>query len=587
VSGAVGLVVAAALLQSLAEPTAPFTIEREPLHHDGPLTPVRVTLAGEFLEARVLEVLHLVAGRRDPSRWHLFARRTARRGDAIDLAGPPGTFSLLVFRDPSAPGYGLHGPFAWPAGAAALALAPSRARTVRARAPTAARLTSARWIPADGTLSTGVECRLLSETVLECLGLAVEEAGVVLAEDSADQHWSAPALRPTPLTTLHDLMLVQAPWGAMFQISPRPDSLERGPLEATLWRFRRSHTGRSRRLMLTPAPGYQAVWVTSGTLWIAGTRPEDDVLLQIAGAGVVTVRVALGPLRLNPSGNPIPVALDVATEVAGRVVAGDGRAVAGAVVTVSELVDEAGRLASSPAPGLFRLRLDEVATDDEGLFVVNGLGQREYEWLAMHPLLGRTMIVGFPDSPMTLRLESERSVMGRVTSGGEPLAGVPILILPLLEGLTASGDPLEHIGQEIRSDSAGRFRVPVPSRAAGDVRIGSNATGIVRRRVESGAGPSLIDLGDIELRRPSTVVVRLDGHDGCDMGAVGPLGRVGMQIIAANRHGPGTWRLHPPERGRWSLVATCAGKALTLEPATFEVTPDDDELAVHVVSMER
>jgi hypothetical protein len=286
---------------------------------------------------------------------------------------------------------------------------------------------------------------------------------------------------------------------------------------------------------------------------------------------------------------PVSLTLNRSSEIAGRVVTGDGRAIPRVTVTVSEFVNDDGGVAQSADGSRFRRRVDEVVTDDEGLFVVDGLEQRDYEWLAVHPVLGRARIVGRPVSPMHLTLSAERTVVGRVTSRGVPVAGVPVMILPVLEGLAASADPLERIGQESRSDATGRFVLAVPSRAGGDVRIGSNATGIVRLRFGAAGGRATIDLGDVELPDRALVRVELDRHDDCDISAVGPLGHVGMQIVGAIREDAGIWRIEPPDHGRWSLVVTCSGNVVAVEPATFELKPDADpgDLTVRVISIER
>jgi hypothetical protein len=110
-----------------------------------------------------------------------------------------------------------------------------------------AGLTLAKWTSADGGASISVECRLISGSVLECPGVSALEAGVVMAEDSAGGQWSAAASRPSSPTTIHDLVLVQAPWGTLFQANLPPGGQTFGPLEATLWRSRRSTSGRSMR----------------------------------------------------------------------------------------------------------------------------------------------------------------------------------------------------------------------------------------------------------------------------------------------------------------------------------------------------
>jgi hypothetical protein len=283
----------------------------------------------------------------------------------------------------------------------------------------------------------------------------------------------------------------------------------------------------------------------------------------------------------------VSISLTSSLEVTGRVVDDDGRAVARASVTVSEFVDDSGHVAQSAAPGWFRRRVEEVLTDDDGMFVVNALDHREYEWLAAHPQLGRALVITQPLVSMTIKVSAERRITGRVVKQGLPLAGVPVLILPLLDGLAESRDLLERIGQESQSDATGQFLVAVPSRFGGEVRIGSNSTGIVRRRFAAGTGRSVIDLGDIELGVRPTVEVHFDGRQNCDVAAVGPLGRVGMQVIAGIRNGGGSWRLQPPERGRWSIVVTCGNNVIAVEPSEFELRSEDIVLTVRIVSIER
>jgi hypothetical protein len=256
-------------------------------------------------------------------------------------------------------------------------------------------------------------------------------------------------------------------------------------------------------------------------------------------------------------------------------------------VTISEFTDEEGRTVHTAASARFQRRVHEVATDDEGLFVVNGLEQREYEWLAVHPRLGRALVVAPPIAPMTLEVSAERTIVGRVTTRGVPLAAVPVLILPLLDGLAQSTDLLEKIGQESRSDASGRFALAVPSRAGGDVRIGSNITGIVRRSFGPGSARAIIDLGDIDLGAPVVARVWVDGSDRCEVSAVGPLGRVGMQVIVADPEGAGVWRLEPPERGTWSLVVTCGGAVASTEPSALELHSSTETLTVRIMSIER
>ncbi len=176
-----------------------------------------------------------------------------------------------------------------------------------------------------------------------------------------------------------------------------------------------------------------------------------------------------------------------------------------------------------------------------------------YEWLAVHPHYGRVAIVSQPVSGLVLTLPLTRMVVGRILRDRLPAEGVPVTVMPHVVDLASGADPLEQMGMETRSDATGRFRVAVSQGGAGEVRVGSNATGIVRRAFGAGGGTTAIDVGDVELPGPRRIDVLLDGVDGCELAAVGPLGRVGLQIVMASRQLGGSIgsSCRNPAVGRW------------------------------------
>ncbi len=243
----------------------------------------------------------------------------------------------------------------------------------------------------------------------------------------------------------------------------------------------------------------------------------------------------------------------------------------GALIVVSEFLDSDGNVHPTRDGAAFRRRAQELETDDDGGFGAAGLEYREYEWLVVHPLYGRVAIVSQPLPGLVLTLPATRIVVGRILQDGLPAEGVPVMVVPHFVDLASGADPLEKMGMETRSDATGRFRVAVSRGETGEVRVGSNATGIVRRSFGAGGGTAAIDVGDVELPGPRRVDVLLDGADGCELAAVGPLGRVGLQVVVASRQRRGIHLLELPEAGRWSLALTCAGVEVALEPAFVNV----------------
>lgn len=179
----------------------------------------------------------------------------------------------------------------------------------------------------------------------------------------------------------------------------------------------------------------------------------------------------------------------------------------------------------------------------------------------------------------------ENRLRGRVVRDGRPMANVLVGLTPDLAAYAAGADPMELVTFSGLSDATGRFEVAVPPEGAGVLRVGDEATGIVRVLLgTTDRLPAVLDLGDIELPPPVRLIVDVDGPAGCALGAVGPLGSSGMTIVKSQPAPDGAYLFHVPESGRWALTLTCGGREIPLVPAIVEVPPHQTEVRVRVAA---
>src|SRR5260370_594662 len=85
-------------------------------------------------------------------------------------------------------------------------------------------------------------------------------------------------------------------------------------------------------------------------------------------------------------------------------------------------------------------------------------------------------------------------------------------------------------------------------------------------------GVPFVALGDIDLGASIEVTVVLDRDPGCDVRATGPVGRAGLQVVAAVRTAPALFRLGLPEEGTWHVHALCGADERPLSPALVFIT---------------
>ncbi|HGY90441.1 MAG TPA: hypothetical protein ENK43_04650 [Planctomycetes bacterium] len=191
----------------------------------------------------------------------------------------------------------------------------------------------------------------------------------------------------------------------------------------------------------------ERVQVGEGVLLVAGlTQPRVTLVVKAKGHATRIVDVAgiqSGVLR------PVDVELPREVPLSGRVVTFDGHPVGGAQIIVQRKgQEERGRgvelallrgdlSAMDPLNGKAPARAPDrirATADDQGRFVVQGLGAGEFDLKADHPehRSGETSCVlqeGVPLKGLEIRLPVEGGILGRVSwGGGRPAAGASVIV---------------------------------------------------------------------------------------------------------------------------------------------------------------
>ena len=244
--------------------------------------------------------------------------------------------------------------------------------------------------------------------------------------------------------------------------------------------------------------------------------------------------------------------------------------VAFAVVLVGEIGERP--FVGAVARGRRARWVGEAVTDDDGRFSIPGVGVGEYEFVAVHPVLGRLITHQRVDGrAIVLQLQPLPRIRGRVLVDYLPVAGVPVRVLPLLGDLEQASDPTRLVAPSSVTGTDGRFELSVPPEGAGVLAIGGKGVRTVRFPYAPAEQlPTVSDLGDIVLSGVKEVRIRLN-HGPCKLSAVGPVGQLGMEIVDALYEGNGLHLLGVPEPGMWWLHAECGGEVRAVNPPSVGV----------------
>ena len=213
----------------------------------------------------------------------------------------------------------------------------------------------------------------------------------------------------------------------------------------------------------------------------------------------------------------------------------------------------------------------ETIAKADGSFEVAGLGEVDYELVAFHAQFGKAAVAIAPtQTQATIQLASAGTIRGRVVRGGRPLAGVDVVSVPDAATFNGARDMTDAKGGDARTGADGRFQVTASAAGGGELRIGGGLNAVTRIALPRPV-PEAMDVGDIELEAAIEITVVLDRDPGCLVQAIGPIGKVGLQMVAASREADGGQKLRLPETGVWQFVLVCGKERHALAPNTATI----------------
>ena len=497
-----------------------------------------------------------------------------RAATSLLVSAPPGLQSAVLFyRDDGA--YAIDGPFPWPA-APSRRMAPEAWRRTIAGAippevPTDAVPT---WLGGDAAEPVWPRCFRKDVGAWQCLGVSPNRRGIVALASPGVLWWAS-------VDTAAGAPLRRAGWGRVVAI----DSGDRDDHEVkTTFAYPvapPSERLATVRLGTAPVSNAESVALSSGLLWIVGPTPPPMAWLEIRTADSGPAYVSLQELSEGLPSTPMYVRLLPHRTLTGRVTAADGQPAPGTLVTVFRAIDP------RPAPGNSlpprRVFTAETVAGADGSFVIDALGEADYEVVAWHAQLGRESLFVQPaQTTIAVTLRTAGTARGRIVSSGQAVAGIDVVSVPDMTTFNAARDMTDVKGGDAKTDADGRFSVMLASAGGGELRIGGAGYAVRRVPLPRPAAASL-DLGDIEIAAAIDVTIVLDREVACGVRAVGPIGRAGLQVITAVRATTGTFALSVPEAGVWQIGLLCTAEKHALSPASMQITPAQAGKELHFV----
>jgi hypothetical protein len=434
------------------------------------------------------------------------------------------------------------------------------------------------WLPARGLSNDAWPWCWSVERTWTCAGVPIDRTGVVVAT-GAGRLWSGVLAGAAPVT------LRASSWGRLVVVR---DGVDDEPFGLKMAGFRPGEPppqrSRSVRIETVRLGDVHASPLDASAMWVVGDSSPPSAWLEIRSARAGPAFVPLAELSAGSPQVAVHVLLERTRTLEAAVVSERGDPGVAALVTVFRLIDPVpGRDAARDRPPPRRVFAAEAIADEEGRVRVDGIGDAVYEIVAWHPVFGRRSLQLSVDAgPVTLRLQSPGMAHGRVLVRGRPASGVDIIAVPDPSAFKTTEDPIDLKGGDARTGADGRFVVALAAGGGGELRVGGG-TQAVRRIPLPRAPLPLVELGDIELGAPIAVSVAIDQDLDCDLRATGPIGRSGLQIVAASRAGPGLYRLTLPEEGAWELGAVCGGDERPVTPPVVRITAGDRPQEVKAV----
>ena len=489
-----------------------------------------------------------------PLRWQV-----TRSADDVVVDGAARRTVIVVFVRADGT-YLIDGPMLWPERDERHTLREPWRRTERgtmpAGAPDGAML---EWLRADALQSGWPRC-FRRDATWECWGMEPANRGVLTLAGS--QLWWV-AMLPAPAGIMHS-----AEWGRLVFVRDAASAADNirtvfaYPVAPPSQRFA------AVRLDTAAVSGIASVRLQRGVVWIAGGRAPPKAWMELRAARAGPLFVSLEELSAAPAAIPVHLRLPAARTLTGSIQGPGSMGAGGSLVSLFRPIDPPS---TDRRVQPRRVLVTETIAKADGSFEVAGLGEVDYELVAFHAQFGKAAVaIGPTQTQATIQLASAGTIRGRVVRAGRPLAGVDVVSVPDAATFNGARDMTDAKGGDARTGADGRFQVAASAAGGGELRIGGGMNAVTRIALPRPV-PEAMDVGDIELEAAIEITVVLDRDPGCLVQAIGPIGKVGLQMVAASRDADGGQKLRLPETGVWQFVLVCGNERHALAPSTATI----------------
>jgi hypothetical protein len=351
---------------------------------------------------------------------------------------------------------------------------------------------------------------------------------------------------------------------------------ERSAVRTNLKRFRALRDQSVHVLKLAPT-----------VFWVAGAAAIDpDAFLAIEGPHVGALHVATSRLREDAPEVPFVIQAPMRLSIAGRVRNARGEDVTASVELLRPLRAGSDRPPDAETPVI---AVASAIADADGSFVFDGTVDAPLLVAAASPVDGRgSAWVMDTGPPVVIDLIPPLRAHGRVLRHRMPLAGARIRFVPNIQAWGASVNPAANLAAETASADDGVFEIVLPEQSTGELQIVA-ADGVAARVpiADAPVRARTIELGDVVILDPRRIVVRLLEplqSPPCDLLAIGPLDRLGMQIVRASSS-VNVYTLDLPESGRWTFSADCGGHIQSVAPTIATVPSAASDSGVPTIDL--
>ena len=391
--------------------------------------------------------------------------------------------------------------------------------------------------------------------------------------------WICPNRSATAVGTL--IEIERDHWGRLLQVTAGSAAdADLHHVAVTAWRPERSAVRtQQQRFRAIRDDAVRVVRLSATRFWLSGQGTSDpDAFLSIDGPAISAIRLSTRRIAEGVVEAAVVVAAPIAASVSGHIRDARGGDVARAAVELLQPLHvdvDPREPMTAETPVIARAM---AVTDDQGTFVFDRSPDPPFLVMAASAISGRgsTWVTEF-GSPADIVLVPPLRAVGRVLRNRLPVAGARVHFVPTLAAWAASADPMANLSEDALSAADGTFELTLPERHLGELQVIAQDGAMTRRPILDAADArrNPITVGDISIPEPLRVVVRvLEAFErpACDLIAIGPLGKLGLQTVRASS-AVNVYTLDLPESGQWTFTADCGGRTRSVVPIMATIPP--------------